>query len=156
MTDLDARLRSALLDLAPQDPATDGLADAARRYATRARRAQRIGVAAAVVTALAISIVVAGSLDRPDRVVPAGPALLPADCTRQAPVTNVVAGDLPVPGGIRAAWLCPESSSSAGPSTCRRRSWPCSTRTSPAAGAASSPAMEHVPARAPGPTRSSG
>ena len=37
MSDLDTRLRRALHDLAPQDPTTDGLADSARRYATRTR-----------------------------------------------------------------------------------------------------------------------
>ena len=108
MSDLDTRLRAALHELAPPHPAADGLADGARRYAVRARRVRQVGLAAATAAILVVAGVVAGSLERPGRVVPAGPFLTPADCTRQAPRSSSPAPDGEPMAGVGAAWVCPD------------------------------------------------
>jgi hypothetical protein len=53
MSELESLLRAALAEVAPQSPATDGLADRARRYAAHARRVRAAGVAAALTLVLA-------------------------------------------------------------------------------------------------------
>lgn len=109
MSDLDTRLREALHELAPAQPATDGLADGARHYAARARRARQLGVAGATAAILVAAGLLLGSFDPPTRVVPAGPFLTPADCTRQARVTTIASVNGPDLAGLRAAWVCPDA-----------------------------------------------
>lgn len=108
MSDLDTRLRAALLDLAPQDPATDGLADGARRYAMRTRRVRQVGVAGVTAALLVAVGLLMGSFNPPARVVPAGPLLTPADCTRQAVSTSVPALDGESTANTATAWVCPD------------------------------------------------
>lgn len=110
MSDLDTRLREALHELAPAQPATDGLADGARHYAARARRARQLGVAGATAAILVAAGLLLGSFDPPSRVVPAGPLLTPADCSRSATLTSVPATDVVDTAGAVAAWACPDRS----------------------------------------------
>ncbi|KRF27905.1 hypothetical protein [Phycicoccus sp. Soil802] len=110
MSDLDTRLRQALHDLAPEDPTTEGLADGARRYATRARRVRQLGIATAAAATLVLATVLVASFDPPARVVPAGPFLTPADCTRPATITNLPGSDLLDTADAVAAWVCPDPS----------------------------------------------
>ena len=113
MSDLDTRLREALHDLAPADPATEGLAAGARHYAARVRRARQVGIAGATAAILVVAGVVIGgvlgSSDRPSRVVPAGPLLTPADCTRQAARTSLANAEGESTSGVTAAWVCPDT-----------------------------------------------
>jgi hypothetical protein len=111
MSDLDTRLRAALHDLAPEDPTTEGLADGARRYATRTRLVRQLGVGAMTAATIILGAVLVGSFDPPARVVPARPVLTPADCTRQATQTSVPTTDGVSTADVVAAWVCPDANS---------------------------------------------
>ena len=117
MSDLDTRLRQALHDLAPEDPTTEGLADGARRYAARTRRVRQLGVATAAAATLALATVLVASYDPPARVVPAGPFLTPADCTRPLQPEAVPTADGVDTTVAVAAWVCPDSAGAASPTS---------------------------------------
>ncbi|QGN59244.1 hypothetical protein [Nostocoides sp. HKS02] len=70
MTDIESLLRAALTESAPLDPATDGLADGARRYAAHARRVRLASVAAGLVLVLAGGGAVASGAFRDRAVTP--------------------------------------------------------------------------------------
>lgn len=102
-------LRTAMGEAVPESPATDGLAEQARRYAARAHRVRAAGVAG-LVAVLAVGGAVASGAFRDRVVAPALAAQL--SCSMDSPdlPPAAVSGARPLSQDVRAVLVCADRS----------------------------------------------
>ncbi|HEV7173114.1 MAG TPA: sigma factor-like helix-turn-helix DNA-binding protein [Pedococcus sp.] len=101
-------LGNALVEAVPESPATDGLADDARRYAVRARRVRAAGVAGLVAVLAAGGVAASGAFR--DHVV--GPALPRLSCAMDSPDLPLapLSGARPLSASVREVLVCADRS----------------------------------------------
>jgi DNA-directed RNA polymerase specialized sigma24 family protein len=104
----DLDLLSPLVEAVPESPATDGLADHARRYAVHARRARTVGVAGLVAVLAAGGVVASGAFR--DHVV--GPQLPRLSCAMDSPDLPPAppTGARPLSASVREVLVCADRS----------------------------------------------
>ena len=104
----DLDLRSPLVEAVPDGPVTDGMADHARRYAGRARRARTVGVAGLVVMLAAGGVIASGAFR--DHVV--GPLLPRLSCALDSPdlPPAPLSGARPLSASVREVLVCADRS----------------------------------------------